>query len=196
MVSVEHIAALGMTGTGKTYWIKQNIILPAINNKIPIVLFDLENDYNDLGFYDLNNFYNIEQIIQTINVPIRIDTEFYDIEEMQSEIYEYLFQNIRNCIIIVDEVHEQGGKQSSLDTNLKRLITQGRKRGLKMVIASQRPALTDKTLLSNCGKIVFKKCNWKTDWDVYKSINKEVHDRLKISKNKYETVIMQMGNIL
>ena len=191
MGNVEHIAILGMTGTGKTYFIKNHLLKPAKQKGIPVIILDLERDYN--GFV-VKNYKNIKNYIGKKSV-IKINTDDYDEEQMQSDIYNHIFKKIRDAMVVIDEVHNQGGHQHKLDMNLKKLITRGRKRGLKIVLASQRPALVDKTLLSNCGTLILKKVGWGTDWNIYKEINKDAYNQLKESTNKYATVILRQGVI-
>ncbi|HIP90266.1 MAG TPA: DUF87 domain-containing protein [Candidatus Nanopusillus sp.] len=192
MSNVEHIAILGMTGTGKTYFIR-DIIKKAKMNSTKIIILDIEEDYGNLGAIVLKNYKNISKYKN--KQVIRLLTEDYNEDQMQSHVYDYVFKNVRNALIVIDEVHNQGGEQSKLDANLKRLITRGRKRGLKLIVASQRPALVDKTILSNCGTLVLKKVGWSTDWNLYNSINKEACELLKSSKNKYSYVILRQGII-
>ncbi|WP_456471673.1 helicase HerA domain-containing protein [Methanocaldococcus sp.] len=190
-MNVEHIAVLGMTGTGKTYFIKKYLIEPAKRRGKRVIILDLERDYS--GF-TLKNFKALKEALKEHRV-VRILTEEYQSTQMQSEIYDYIFSKIRNCMIVIDEIHNQGGQQGKIDDNLIKLITRGRKRGLKLVVASQRPSLVDKIILSNCGTLVLKKVGWATDWNVYKEVSKEAVDILKSSKSKYATVIIRNGTI-
>ncbi|HIP90491.1 MAG TPA: AAA family ATPase [Candidatus Nanopusillus sp.] len=192
-MDVEHIAVLGMTGTGKTYFIK-DLIRRAKSKGKKIVILDLERDYHDVGAFTLKDWRNIG-VYKDKKQVLRILTEDYEDGQVQDKIYNYIFRNMRNWIVVIDEVHNQGGHQSKLSSSLKKLITRGRKRGLKLIVASQRPSLIDKTILSNCAVLVLKKVGWDTDWSVYRAVNKEVCDLLKNSTNKYATVILRYGTI-
>jgi DNA helicase HerA-like ATPase len=200
--NVEHIAVLGGTGTGKTYFIKNELIKPAREKGIPVIILDLERDYNGLGAFRVKNWKkNLIPYLKKKGI-VRIFTEDYDDYDKDnnetSAIYEYIFKNIEydkigsSVLIVVDEVHNQGGHESkSVDKWLKKLLTRGRKRGQKMVIASQRVAEVRKTLVDNCGTWVFKKCGL-TDWQAYKKyLPKEELEKLKNSQNKYATIIIR-----
>ena len=197
---VEHIAVIGGTGTGKTYLIKNELIKPAVAKKgARVIILDLEQDYNGLGAFRVKNWRkNLKPYLRKKGI-VRIYTDDYDQYEKDepnetSEIYEYIWKNIEDVMVIVDEAHNQGGHQKGgdMDKWLKKLITRGRKKGKKMVIASQRPAELNKTILHNTANIILKKVGWKNDWDTYKSIlEKKEYNELKSSNNKYATIVLR-----
>ena len=180
-----HISVLGYTGTGKSWYIKNNII-PKIKTKI--IFFDIENEY-------IGKITTPKSFLEDIK-----KNNYVRIIESNSDILNYyykkIFDNIRNITVVIDEAHRQGGEEHKLIDGLKDLITGGRKRGIRIITASQTPSLISKVILKNSGILVLKKASWNIDWKIYKQINEEAYSILKNSSNQYVTVILKNGIII
>ena len=180
-----HISVLGYTGTGKSWFIKNNLIHKI---KTKIIFFDIENEYH--GKITTPKTF-LEDI--TKNDYVRIIESNLDILNFY---YKKIFDNIRNITVVIDEAHRQGGEEHKLISGLKDLITGGRKRGIQIITASQTPSLISKVILKNSGILVLKKASWSIDWKIYRQINEDAYNILKNSSNQYATVILKNGIIV
>ena len=180
-----HIAVLGYTGTGKSYFIKNNLV-PKIKTKI--VFFDIESEYFGKITTPKSFLEDVKKndYVRVIERDTNI-TNYY---------YKRIFDNIRNVTIVIDECHRQGGEEYHLSSQLKDLVTGGRKRGIQIITASQTPSLISKVILKNSGILVLKKASWSIDWKIYRQINEDAHDLLKNSSNQYATIILKNGIIV
>ena len=180
-----HISILGYTGTGKSWYIKNNLI-SKIKNKI--IFFDIENEYGGKittpkTFLEDIQKYDYVRIIEN-NIDI---LNYY---------YKKIFDNIRNVTVVIDEAHRQGGEEFKLIPGLKDLITGGRKRGIQIITASQTPSLISKVILKNSGILILKKASWNIDWKIYRQINENAYNLLKNSSNQYATIVLKNGEII
>ena len=191
-MNLKHIAILGYTGTGKTTLIKELIK----NTTAKAIIFDIEQDYNIKAHsIHIHDYMYIKKLLEKYNT-IRIITKNHDKKNNDfSQIYKYIFQNIRNVVLVIDEIHRQGGREHNLNIELENLLTAGRKRNIKCIIASVTPVLVAKTLLKSCGILVLKKVAWTNDWDTLRKINKKAVELLQSSNNDYATVILRDGKI-
>lgn len=191
-MNLKHIAILGYTGTGKTTFIKK--LLKTTTAKI--IILDIERDYDVKAHcIHMHDYKHIKKLLKKYDI-IRILTKNYDKKNDEfSVIYKYIFENIKNVIIVIDEIHRQGGREHSLNIDLENLLTAGRKRGIKCIIASITPAVTAKTLLKSCGVIVMKKAAWSNEWDVLRKINKKAAELIQNSNNEYATIALVNGKI-
>ena len=180
-----HISVLGYTGTGKSWYIKNNLLH---NIKTKIIFFDIENEY-------LGKITNPKTFLKDVkeNDYVRIVENDLNIINFY---YNQIFKFIRNVTVVIDEAHRQGGEEHKLTTPLKDLVTAGRKRGIRLITASQTPSLISKVILKNSGILVLKKASWGIDWKIYKQINEEAYNILKNSPNQYATVILKNGIII
>ena len=180
-----HIAILGYTGTGKSWYIRNNLV-----NKIKtkVIFFDIEDEYEGKittpksFLKDVKNNDYVRIIENDLNI-----LNYY---------YKRIFDNIRNITVIIDECHRQGGQEYKLIDGLKDLVTGGRKRGIQVITASQTPSLISKVILKNSGIIILKKASWSIDWKIYRQINEDAHDMLKNSTNQYATIVLKNGVIV
>lgn len=192
-MNLKHIAILGYTGTGKTTVIKELIK----NITAKVIIFDIERDYDDIKAHSIHmhDHMYVKELLEKYD-KIRILTKNYDKKNNDfSQMYKYIFQNIRNIVFVIDEVHRQGGKEHNINVELENIITAGRKRNIKCIIASVTPSIVAKILLKSCGIIIMKKAAWTNDWDVYKKINKKAVELLQNSTNDYATIVLIDGKI-
>ena len=180
-----HISVLGYTGTGKSWYIRKNLLHKI---KTKIIFFDIEDEYAGqittpkTFLKDVKEFDKIRIIENDLNI-----INFY---------YNQIFNYVRNVTVVIDEAHRQGGEEHKLIQGLKDLITGGRKRGIRVITASQTPSLISKVILKNSGILVLKKASWGIDWKIYKQINEEAYNILKASTNQYATVVLKNGIII
>ncbi|MCS3901723.1 ATP-binding protein [Methanococcus voltae] len=183
---VSHTAVIGRTGTGKTYYLKQQLKkFDKLNVKC--LVMDIEGDFTGIK---RTNLKNLKEDFKRHNV-LRVQGS--EEKEKQNMIYDFVFKNLKNIIFVIDEINSQGGREKSLNPSLERLFIRGRKRGIKIIVAGQRASLISKTILSSCTIHVLKKQGWENDYKVYNQLNKHVSDLIKDSKNKYVTTVLKDG---
>jgi hypothetical protein len=176
---VIHTLIVGASGRGKSYTIKNEFLKPIILNnkenkyKIKCLILDLEKEFNYKGVKtttekDYLNDLNKYKVCRIIPAPARQIMEEKEKKEYYKKLYGDLFYNLRNVVLIIDEVQAQGGSEHRLNPGLAYLINQGRKRGIKLIVAGQRMALISNTLIGQCRYAILKGQNQKADWDRYK----------------------------
>ena len=209
--NIIHTAIIGASGRGKSYTILNEFLKPVLlnnkknRNKIKCLILDIEREYNYKGIKtttestylsDLKNNYKVCRIIPA---PARRTMNEKEKQEYYNKLYSEFLDKLRNTIIIIDEIHAQGGRQHKLNAGLERLFLQGRKRGIKLIIAGQRVAIIDKTILGQCRYMILKGQNQKADWKAYSDINAEAVQYLKEKEkngNIYATVHILDGKII
>lgn len=115
------------------------------------------------------------------NVPIVLDvSDYFDDDEKDSLIYEtvrHLFFKEKSrkkpFLIIAEEAHEyvpQQGGRDELSKMMIRVGKRGRKRGLGLLAASQRPQDVDKKYISQCDWILWHRLTWDSDTKVVRRV--------------------------
>ena len=180
-----HISVLGYTGTGKSWYIRKNLLHKI---KTKIIFFDIENEYAGKITSPRTFLKDVQEndYIRIVENDLNVINFYYD----------NIFKFIRNVTVVIDEAHRQGGEEHKLTTELKDLITAGRKRGIRIITASQTPSLISKVILKNSGILILKKASWGIDWKIYKQINEKAYNILKESTNQYATVVLKNGIII
>ena len=181
--NIKHVLITGASGTGKSEYFKRNILNPALKNGIKVVIIDPEDEYTKI------HKTNVKTLLKDLKnkpavryVPNLRDENYLD--ELNI-LYQKIFDNVRGCIIAIDEARFCGAEQHKPLSGLLELITRGRKRNLKLVIITQRIAMIDKTITGNCQIKVLFKCAEDVDWDRYRKINRELTEKLRMSKNDH-----------
>jgi DNA helicase HerA-like ATPase len=181
--NIKHVLINGASGTGKTEYFKRNILKPAMQKKIKVIIIDPEDEYEEIPKTSIKNILDDLKVKTAVRyVPNLRQNDYL---EQLDKLYMKIFDNVRGCIIAIDEARFCGGEQHKLVNGLLELITRGRKRNLKLVVITQRIALLDKTITGNCQIKVLFKCAEDVDWDRYRKINKELAEKLKHSKNDH-----------
>lgn len=119
------------------------------------------------------------------NIPIILDvSDYFDEDERNELIYEtvrHLYykekQHKKPFLIIAEEAHEyipQQGARDELSQMMVRVGKRGRKRGLGLLAASQRPQDVDKQYISQCDWVLWHRLTWDSDTKVVRRVaNKE-----------------------
>ena len=181
--NIKHVIINGASGTGKSYYFKRNILNPALKKGVKVVIIDPEDEYDNIARTSTKNILNDLRTKPVVRYVPNLRQEDY--LEQLDRLYQKIFDNVKGCIIAIDEARFCGGAQYKLSSGLLELITRGRKIGLKLVVITQRIALLDKTITGNCQIKVLFKCAEDVDWDRYRKINKELAEKLKHSKNDH-----------
>jgi hypothetical protein len=168
----DRTAVMGMSGSGKSYLI--GVICEELcKANLPFVIIDPEGEYKSLkqkfevvwacNDPDADVQLNI-QICQKLaeltiskNLKLVLDTsessdEFNIVTEFLKQLYE-IESRVRTPMLVIIEEADRFAPQSKGDSiqEIHEISRRGRKRGIGLVIATQRPAMVDKNVLSQCG---------------------------------------------
>lgn len=202
----ESIAVLGIKGSGKTNTAAV-LIEELLENGLPMTIVDIEGEY-----WGLKQKYEIFVIGRSENVDIEVAVThaayfaeyslrqgvslILDLSELdQSEMQEFLlgyftrlwqvaFTIRRPYQIILEEAHEfiPQSIRSPLKEVLTRIALRGRKRGLGMVIVSQRSAKVEKDVLTQAAVLFLHRVVHPIDMKVYQDIvplpSREVENKI------------------
>lgn len=188
------IAVLGITGSGKTNTTAV-LIEELLSNGLPLTIVDIEGEYWGLKekFEILvagrsphtevevvpSKAGDLAYISVKRGIPIILDLSDFQ----QEEIYEFLtnyFTSLweacstakRPYQVILEEAHEfvPQNTNTPLKQLLTRLALRGRKRGLGMILVSQRSAKVEKDLLTQTSLLFLHKVIHPVDIKVYKDL--------------------------
>lgn len=119
------------------------------------------------------------------NIPIILDvSDYFDGDERDDLIYQtvrHLFHKEKRhkkpFLIVAEEAHEyipQQGARDQLSRMMVKVGKRGRKRGLGLLAASQRPQDVDKQYISQCDWVLWHRLTWDSDTKVVRRVaNKE-----------------------
>ncbi len=150
------VAVIGGTGTGKTYWMRQEL---KRRNPPRLLVWDPEADLSDLGDVTVSAG-NVGQLVQLTEgerwrivyvPPFRRDLAERAFNTF-CRIAFYRAQQGRPALVVVDELSTvvRAGYAPEYWTAC---VSRGRKRGLSIMAASQRPARIDKDFWSQANRI-------------------------------------------
>jgi hypothetical protein len=164
---------LGASGSGKSYTVGV-LCEELFRNKVPFLLIDIEGEYSGLkekyeaiwigdngtdGRCDLKwGEFDVQELAsQAPDVPpLIVDLSEADnprerVASMLTRIYREVSKRRTPYLVILEEADKfvpQVGDRLQIFNEIAR---RGRKRGLGLVICTQRPSLVDKNILSQCG---------------------------------------------
>lgn len=176
---------IAQTGAGKSYAIAV-ILEELLDKEVPFCIIDTEGEYKSLkekfsalwvGGEDAEMSFegvNLEELGKQClenNVPLIFDTselldENVKVEGILSSLYSAASELKKPYLVVVEEVDKFAPQASrKVMPKLLEIAKRGRKRGLGLLIASQRPAFVNKDLLSQCGSQMIGKLTIKNDLD-------------------------------
>lgn len=189
--NAQQVLVLGVRGSGKSNTTAV-IAEELLEAQYPITIVDAESEY-----YTLREQYPILVVGNSPHVDLQMDAtkgaqladwvfdnntsvilDLLGYSEMERDLFlhDYFSQfwerikiASRNHFIIIDEAHEfiPQGKNSKLKTLIKTMCLRGRKRGLGMLIATQRPASVEKTIITQSAILFLHKVVYPTDLSIY-----------------------------
>src|SRR5947208_15415261 len=188
------VALLGITGSGKTNTAAV-LIEELLTQGLPMTIVDIEGEYWGLKqSYDLliagrsehaeleigpDNAPQLAKISVQRGISVILDLSDYT----QDEQYDFLgayFQSLWESAgkerkpyqIILEEAHEwvPQGTNTPLKQLLSRIALRGRKRGLGIILMSQRSAKVEKDVLTQASLLFLHKVVHPTDLRVYKDL--------------------------
>ena len=185
-IVTERTAVIGQSGSGKSYLVSV-ICEELASNDLGFMLLDTEGEYHGLSKFD-----NIRLIKETEEVEdISADEEYIKkiimdsqriildvsesdkntVNEFLTGIYSVtteLFKENKQTpfLLIIEEadIYIPQKRTGGLEI-LQTISRRGRKRGLGILLATQRPALVNKNVLSQCNNVFIGKLMLKNDLD-------------------------------
>lgn len=172
-----HVAVLGMTGMGKSNTVA--VLCEELVKHIQMTIIDLEGEYWSLRdqhpFLVVGRGEHVDRVVGVADAEklvsemmesgrsVILDMYDFDTEERDEFLRRYLDRLFeiegmkrKPHIVVMEEAAEflNQRKKSSVSEAAIRLANRGRKRGIGLIMASQRPAALDKNVL-NMSRILF-----------------------------------------
>jgi len=191
-----NILLWGRTRSGKSLYTKMKILHELERLKKYAIIIDPQNEYDKYKKTSKKKFIDDLKKYRIIRYVPKGNTIKERIEDVD-ELYKMIYDNLRNCYIIVDEAPKVGGQQHQLSLGLDMLVTGGLKWGLRCVLITQRIQMIDKTLSGNCTcKIIFK-VEDDIDWKKVRDYNGEVYQFLRFdAKGKLPYCVVKDGVVV
>lgn len=198
------IGVLGITGSGKTNTAAV-LIEELLANNFPLTIVDIEGEY-----WGLKERFEILVVGRSANADIEVNTEhaeqlaevsvtrgisvILDMSDFsQSEMFDFLLNYFRALwtvcstvkrpyVVVLEEAHEfiPQGVRTDLKEVLTRIALRGRKRGLGIILISQRSAKVEKDVLTQTWMLFLHRVIHPVDLKVYKDLiplqSREVED--------------------
>jgi len=173
---------IAQSGAGKSYLISV-LCEKMLKNKIPFCIIDTEGEYfslkekfeilwvggegSDVDIEKVNLKELAEKAI-TENIPIIFDVsdvleERRFVEEFSSNLYDIATIKRSPYLMIIEEADKFIPQSKDSIKKIEEISRRGRKRGLGLMIATQRPALVNKNVLSQCGNQFIGKLTTEND---------------------------------
>ncbi len=190
----ESVAVLGIKGSGKTN--TTAVLIEQLLSHLPLTIVDREGEYWGLKEkhqlliagrgkrvelpLDLNNARPVALYSIRKGLPVILDLSGYDDEEEMNAVLVEYFRAIwdeagelrRPYQVVLEEAHEfiPQGMKSDVKTWFTRIALRGRKRGLGMIVSSQRSAKVEKDVLTQAGIVFLHKVVHPIDMKVYQDM--------------------------
>jgi hypothetical protein len=188
----KNIAVLGITRSGKTNTALV-LVEELLSNQTPVTIVDIEGEYRGLKerFTMLVAGRSNADILLTAETAAELAKDsveqgsnvLLDLSEYTEQEAHEILLNYFTCVwnlttkrkspyqIVLEEAHEwvPEGTRTPLKTLLIRIALRGRKRGLGLMLVSQRSAKVSKDALSQCNVLFLHKVIHPVDRAIYKS---------------------------
>lgn len=155
-------AAIGASGSGKTYWVQSEI--KRLKPK-RLIVWDTKGEFADAGLArPVSRLQDLAQIIMT-EKSFRLSYEPWgDDKRMQSmfDVFCLAAFQAKNLTMIAEELADTTTASRAV-TGWRRCTTQGRAYGLHIYGLTQRPASVDKAFFGNCSTIRCGRLNYAND---------------------------------
>ncbi|AWR97462.1 DUF87 domain-containing protein [Acidianus sulfidivorans JP7] len=183
------IAILGIRGSGKSNTAK--VLAEELSKEgYPLVIIDPDGEYylqNEIRIdkFDINEEFVVKKVLEEGKSVI------IDMNEWNDEAFKFLFKFLdifwnmskiyrKNVFLLVEEAHEfiPQGEKTKISEEITRIALRGRKRGIGMIMVSQRSAKVNKDVLTQSEIYFLHKVVHPIDLKVYREIlpwkNKEI----------------------
>jgi hypothetical protein len=189
----QRIAVLRISGSGKTNTVA--VLAEELLPHVPLTICDVEGEYYGLKQkFDLlvagrsehaevplfvENAAALAEMSIRRGISVILDLSEYDQEEMPPILLTYFSHlwKLATAIktpyeVVIEEAHEfvAQGVRTPLKTVLTRFALRGRKRGIGIILASQRSAKVEKDLLTQANLLFLQNVVHPTDLSVYKDL--------------------------
>ncbi len=202
----QRIAVLGISGSGKTNTVA--VLAEELLPHLPVTICDIEGEYYGLKErFDIlvagqsehaevplfkENAASLAEVSIRRGISIILDLSEYEPGEMQDILLAYferlwhLSSTLKSPYeIIIEEAHEfiPQGTRTPLKSLLTRFALRGRKRGVGVIMASQRSSKVEKDLLTQANILLLHNVVHPIDLSVYKDLiplpGKEVEQQVR-----------------
>lgn len=147
----EHVVVLGVTGSGKTYWVLHTLI-PAWSR---VIVVDTEDyDFTSLPEVGIDRALSLARGDKAFKVRIgaRGDRGPEDAALME-HLGRGLLRDGHDLLLVFDEVTDFGDA-AGLPRPLRSLVRKSRKRGISLVMLTQRPAMLSKDAYTQASHVI------------------------------------------
>jgi DNA segregation ATPase FtsK/SpoIIIE-like protein len=213
---IKHECVLGVTGSGKSHYIKTKILPKYFDRKdILKIIIDPEEEYEHLKIpsISLKNL-NFKELVKKlakhravrILIPPPLNKKEFD-ENLEKINLLYLFLlnkwreiyklcKAKGIVLIIDEAQDCGADIRYLSFPLIALLKKGRKRNIKCILATQRVSYFSTDIRSQCRRKILFRVVEPIDIKRYKEISKEATELLLNSKKPYPHIVIEDGKIV
>ncbi|BDC19505.1 DUF87 domain-containing protein [Acidianus sp. HS-5] len=188
------IAILGIRGSGKSNTAKV-LGKELIREGFPLIVIDPDGEYDFQEALRIDNF-NLDPEFAVKDVLERKRSIIIDMNEWNDEAFNFLFKFLdifwnlskkykANVFLVLEEAHEfiPQGERTKISEEITRVALRGRKRGIGMIMISQRSARVNKDVLTQSEIYFLHKVVHPVDFKVYREIlplkAREVSDTVK-----------------
>jgi type II secretory pathway predicted ATPase ExeA/predicted transcriptional regulator len=179
---------IGQSGSGKSYTVAV-ICEELAKNNIGFCIIDTEGEYFSLkekypilwigsdpnADIDIAavNMAKLARKIASNGIPAIFDVSEVDdpkvvVGEFIKELYKIETKLRQPYLLIIEEIDKFAPQRGETLPEVEEVSRRGRKRGLGLMIATQRPALVNKNVLSQCGNQIIGKLTIRNDLDSVK----------------------------
>lgn len=140
---------VGRTGSGKSFFVKN--LLKSFKRYI---IYDTNSEYSNFGFV-VKDHKKIKDAMKKYQRVV------FQPDVLSTPIFEYvcdLVYQSSNCLFVAEEIQNYASLYL-MPPNFQKIITMGRKRGIGFVGTSQRPALVNPTVRTQCENIFAFACH-------------------------------------
>ncbi|ARM76161.1 ATP-binding protein [Acidianus manzaensis] len=175
------IAILGIRGSGKSNTAK--ILSEELNKEgYPLIIIDPDGEYRLSNEIRIDKF-NVDEEIIVKKVLEEGRSAIIDMNDWTDESFKFLFKFLdtfwnmskiyrKNVFLLVEEAHEfiPQGEKTKISEEITRIALRGRKRGIGMIMVSQRSAKVNKDVLTQSEIYFLHKVVHPIDLKVYREI--------------------------
>jgi len=204
---------IGQSGSGKSYLIAV-LCEQLLQNNIAFCIVDTEGEYFslkekfqllwvggeeadvsiDLDFYDLITKSIKDNVSLILDVSDVLDQRKV-VSDFAGKLYEIESQVKQPYLLIIEEADRFVPQSKDSLKNIEEISKRGRKRGLGLLVATQRPSLVNKNVLSQCGNQLIGKLTTENDLkavDLFFVDRKELEQLPKLNTGEF----FVMGNVV
>lgn len=192
-----HKFVCGRTGSGKTYWVREMLK----RTDLPVFFFNPQREA--MPFTKVHKASSMDDIIRHLRKGGKIDyipsinKKFAKVElnYISQDFFKYGgFSENNPLIFAIDECHLYA-KQGQNNEYIEMIATSGRVFGFKGVFISQRPALVDKTLVTQSETHIIFATEWENEYFKSKGIDSEYINKTLNEAGEHSFVIYEKGKI-